>query len=58
MEYNMEKILNIKETTFKKNDKDWRNYDGYEITTDRQTIKIGTELCILGVYKSNLNCLW
>ena len=39
----MENILSIKETTFKKNDNDWRDYDGYEITTDKQIIKIGID---------------
>ena len=37
----MENILSIKETTFKKDNDDWQSYDGYEITTDKQTIKIG-----------------
>ena len=37
----MEKILSIKETTFKKEKDDWQSYDGYEIVTDKQTIKIG-----------------
>ena len=37
----MEKILSIKETTFKKKKDDWKFYDGYEIVTDKQTIKIG-----------------
>ena len=37
----MEKILSIKETTFKKKKDDWESYDGYEIVTDKQTIKIG-----------------
>ena len=37
----MEKILSIKETTFKKNANHWASYDGYEITTDKQVIKIG-----------------
>ena len=37
----MEIILSIKETTFKKDDDDYESYDGYEIATDKQTIKIG-----------------
>lgn len=37
----MEKILSIKETTFKKHEGDWKSYEGYEITTDKQIIKIG-----------------
>lgn len=40
----MEKILEIKEIEgFKKNqsDSDWCSYDGFEIKTDKQSIKIG-----------------
>ena len=36
----MEKILSIKESYFKTTD-EWNTYDGYEIVTDSQTIKIG-----------------
>lgn len=37
----MEKILRIEETNFKTNEKGWSSYDGYQIITDQQTIKIG-----------------
>ena len=37
----MEKILRIEETNFKTDEKGWSNYDGYQIITDQQTIKIG-----------------
>lgn len=37
----MEKILRIEETNFKTKEGDWRGYDGYQIITDQQTIKIG-----------------
>ena len=37
----MEKILRIEETTFKKTKDDWQSFDGFQIITDLQTIKIG-----------------
>lgn len=37
----MEAILSIKETTFRKDENDWDSFAGYEIITDKQTIKIG-----------------
>jgi len=37
----MEKILRIEECTFKKDAKDWNEYDGWQIITDLQTIKVG-----------------
>lgn len=37
----MEKILRIEETNFKTDEKGWSSYDGYQIITDQQTIKIG-----------------
>lgn len=37
----MEKILRIEETTFQKVKDDWQHFDGYQIITDQQTIKIG-----------------
>ena len=37
----METIISIKETTFRKYNDDYGFYEGYEITTDRQTIKVG-----------------
>lgn len=37
----MEKILRIEETNFKIDGKGWSSYDGYQIITDQQTIKIG-----------------
>lgn len=37
----MEKILRIEETTFKTNEKDWSIYEGFQIITDQQTIKVG-----------------
>jgi hypothetical protein len=39
----MEKILKIKECSFKKDEKDYLHFDGYEIVTDKQVIKIGIE---------------
>jgi hypothetical protein len=36
----MEKILRIEETTFK-TENDWNSYEGYQVITDEQTIKIG-----------------
>lgn len=37
----MEKILSIKEESFKLNEKDWNEYDGFIIETTEQLIKIG-----------------
>jgi len=37
----MEKILRIEESNFKINEKSYGGYDGYEIVTDKQTIRIG-----------------
>lgn len=37
----METILRIEETTFKKSKEDYDNFDGFQIITDLQTIKIG-----------------
>lgn len=36
-----EKILRIEEATFKTKDSDWTTYEGYQIITDKQTIKLG-----------------
>lgn len=37
----MEKILRIEETNFKKTADDWCAYEGWQIVTSEQTIKIG-----------------
>ena len=37
----MEKILRIEDTTFKTSEKEWESYEGYQIVTDVQTIKVG-----------------
>lgn len=37
----MEKIIRIEERNFKTTPDDWSSYDGFEITTDEQVIKIG-----------------
>lgn len=37
----MEKILRIEETNFKRNKKDWTTFEGFQIVTDKQTIKLG-----------------
>ena len=37
----MEKILRIEETNFKTKENDWNSYEGYQIITDKQTIKLG-----------------
>jgi len=37
----MEKILRIEEASFKTTEKDWSVYEGFQIITDQQTIKIG-----------------
>jgi len=37
----MEKILRIEETIFKTSENDWSAYEGFQIITDQQTIKVG-----------------
>ena len=37
----MEKIIRIEETVFKENPQQYFNYEGFQIVTDRQTIKLG-----------------
>lgn len=37
----MEKIISIKEESFKLSDDDWNVFDGYVIQTDSQLIKVG-----------------
>jgi len=37
----MEKILRIEETNFKRNKEDWNSFEGFQIVTDKQTIKLG-----------------
>lgn len=37
----MEKILRIEESTFKTSAESWHSYEGFQIITDTQTIKIG-----------------
>jgi hypothetical protein len=37
----MEKILIIEETNFETKENDWCSYEGYQIITDKQTIKLG-----------------
>ena len=37
----MEKILRIEETNFKTSKDDWQSFEGFQIVTDLQTIKIG-----------------
>lgn len=37
----MEKILRIEETNFKTKKNDWNSYEGFQIVTDKQTIKLG-----------------
>lgn len=37
----MEKILRIEETTFKTSEGDWSSYEGYQVITSQQTIKVG-----------------
>lgn len=39
----MEKILRIEEATFKKEGSKYPTFEGYQIVTDKQTIKIGIE---------------
>jgi hypothetical protein len=37
----MEKIIRIEETVFKENPQQWFNYEGFQIITDKQIIKLG-----------------
>lgn len=37
----MEKIISIKETTFRTDE--YNSYDGYEVVTDKQTIRMGIQ---------------
>jgi hypothetical protein len=37
----MEKIIKIEEATFKTNENDWREFIGYQVITNQQTIKVG-----------------
>lgn len=37
----MEKILRIEETNFKTGKESWQSFEGFQIVTDLQTIKIG-----------------
>lgn len=37
----MEKIVRVEEATFKFSDDDWQTYEGFQIITDKQTIKLG-----------------
>lgn len=37
----MEKILRIEETNWKNNKDDWSGFEGFQIITDEQTIKVG-----------------
>lgn len=39
----MEKILRIEEATFQKEGSKYSTFEGYQIVTDKQTIKIGIE---------------
>ena len=39
----MEKILRIEQTTFKKDPKDYHNFNGFQVITDKQTIKLGID---------------
>lgn len=39
----MEKILSITEATFKIPNKDWSQFDGYQIVTNEQTIQFGID---------------
>jgi len=36
-----EKILRVEETNFKISEKDYENYEGFQVITDEQTIRIG-----------------
>lgn len=40
----METILRIEEASFKKSKEDYGNYDGYQIVTNKQTIKLGIDM--------------
>jgi len=37
----MEKIIRIEEITFRKSKDDWEEFEGFQIITDKQTIKLG-----------------
>lgn len=37
----MEKIIRIEEASFKREKDEWQTFDGYQIVTDKQTIKMG-----------------
>jgi len=37
----MEKIIRIEEANFKKSKDDWDDFDGYQVITEKQTIKLG-----------------
>lgn len=37
----MEKILRIEETNFKTKENDWNSYEGFQVITEKQTIKLG-----------------
>jgi hypothetical protein len=39
----MEKILKIEQCSFKKDEKNYISFEGYQIVTDKQVIKIGIE---------------
>jgi len=39
----MEKILRIEKAVFKESAKNWCDYEGYQIITDKQTIKLGID---------------
>jgi hypothetical protein len=39
----MEKIISIKEATFKTPNKDWCQFDGYQVVTSSQTIQFGID---------------
>lgn len=39
----MEKIIRIEGATFKKSKDDYCSYEGFEVVTDKQTIKLGIE---------------
>ena len=36
-----EQIIRIEEVTFKRSKDDWQEFDGYQVITDKQTIKLG-----------------
>jgi hypothetical protein len=39
----METILRIEETSFKTKENGWSSFDGFQVITDKQTIKLGIE---------------